>query len=285
MQEAQRSTAVKRAIRRRTEHLAEALRPPGVKPKRRVEVPSRRNGAKRLVPSPVFVLSSQRSGSTLLRVILNSHSQIRAPHELHLRTLKVEPSREFSDDVMGALGLTRKELEHLLWDRILHHEMERSKAQVIVDKTPANALMWRRFHTAWPKARYIFLLRHPQSVVESVMNRRKGAELDAVVQETYNYVAGVEEARQNLDGVTVRYEDLTADPERETKRICEYLGLPWEAGMVDYGAQDHGPIKPVFGDWSANIKSGKVQAARPLPTIETIDPKLLDIVKAWGYLD
>src|SRR3712207_4275572 len=39
----------------------------------------------RLVTAPTFVLCSVRSGSTLLRVLLNSHSQIHAPHELHLR--------------------------------------------------------------------------------------------------------------------------------------------------------------------------------------------------------
>src|SRR3954467_12084339 len=38
----------------------------------------------RLLEQPVFVLSSIRSGSTLLRVLLNSHTAIHAPHELHL---------------------------------------------------------------------------------------------------------------------------------------------------------------------------------------------------------
>ncbi|MFD8212331.1 sulfotransferase [Streptomyces sp. NPDC059697] len=54
--------------------------------------------------SPVFVLSSVRSGSTLLRVLLNSHSQIRAPHEMHLRTVHVHLSRDFTADAMRALG-------------------------------------------------------------------------------------------------------------------------------------------------------------------------------------
>ncbi|MEO3786671.1 sulfotransferase [Actinocorallia sp. B10E7] len=284
MQEAQRSTAVKRAIRRRTEHLAEALRPPGIKPKRKVMLPDRSSGS-RLVPSPVFVLSSVRSGSTLLRVLLNTHSQIRAPHELHLRTLEVRPSREYTEGIMEALGLSRKELEHLLWDRVLHHELERSGKRIVVDKTPANALIWRRISSAWPQARYIFLQRHPQSVVESVLNRRKGAEKDAVVKEIFNYVNGVEQARQRLNGLAVRYEDLTADPEAQTRRICEYLGVEWEPSMLDYGTQDHGPIKPVFGDWSANIKSGQVQKARPLPSVDEIDPQLREIAKLWGYLD
>ena len=186
---------------------------------------------------------------------------------------------------MSALGLERKELEHLLWDRVLHHELERSGKSLVVDKTPANALMWRRIASAWPQARYIFLLRHPASVVESVLNRRKGSEPDAVIKEIYNYVQGVEDARQNLDGLTVRYEELTADPAGETKRICAYLGVEWEPEMLDYGKQDHGPLKAIFGDWSANIKSGQVQEARPLPSADEVPEKLREISKLWGYLD
>lgn len=282
MQDAQRPSVVKKALRRRTEHLAEALRPPGVKAKKKIILPSKTS---RLAESPIFVLSSIRSGSTLLRVLLNTHSEIRAPHELHLRTLEVQPNREYSDNVMSALGLERKELEHLLWDRVLHHELERSGKSLIVDKTPANALMWRRIASAWPKARYIFLLRHPASVVESVLTRRKGSEPDAVTEEIYNYVQGVEEARQNLDGLTVRYEELTADPAGETQRICAYLGVAWEPEMLDYGKQDHGPLKAVFGDWSSNIKSGQVQEARPLPSADQVPERLREISKLWGYLD
>ncbi|GAA3238737.1 sulfotransferase [Actinocorallia longicatena] len=274
---------MKRAIRRRSEHLAEALRPPGVKTKKKVLLPDR--SAERLVPSPVFVLSSVRAGSTLLRVLMNTHSEIRAPHELHLRTLEVRPNRDYTEDVMQALGLSRKELEHLLWDRVLHHELERSGKKIVVDKTPANAMIWRRISSAWPDARYIFLLRHPQSVVESVLTRRKGSEPDAVVKEILGYITGVEEARQHLEGLTVRYEDLTADPAAQTRRICDYLGVEWEPEMLDYGKQDHGPIKPVFGDWSANIKSGEVKAARPLPKAGEIAEPLLEITRSWGYLD
>jgi hypothetical protein len=276
-----RGKVVKKALKRRGAHLMEALRPPGVRTRTRPALPDR--SATRLVPSPVFVLSSQRSGSTLLRVLLNSHSQIRAPHELHLRTLKVQPSKEYTDRLMDALGLGVTELEHLLWDRVLHHELEKCGKRIIVDKTPANALIWRRIASAWPEARYVFLLRHPASVVESVMNRRPGAEHGAVVQETLRYVTGVEEARHNLDGLTVRYEDLTAEPEKETRRLCEYLGVEWEPGMLDYGRHDHGPLKPVFGDWSDNIKSGQVQQARPLPKDEDVPEPLRQITKTWGY--
>ena len=238
-----------------------------------------------MVESPVFVISSQRSGSTLLRVLLNSHSRIRAPHELHLGSLQVRLDTDYAGDVMGELGFGRATLEHLLWDRVLYHELSRSGKDIIVDKTPHNALMWRRLATAWPDARYLFLLRHPGAVLESVLSRHQDTEPESATRSVARYVAGVQEARENLDGLTLKYEDLTASPERETRRICEYLGVPWEPEMLEYGRQDHGPFKPYFGDWSANIRSGRVQPARPLPTVAEVPEALREATRAWGYRD
>jgi hypothetical protein len=84
--------------------------------------------------------------------------------------------------------------------------------------------------------------------------------------------------------VTVRYEDITADPARELQRVCAYLGVPWEPGMVDYGAHDHGRFKSGLGDWADKIKTGKIQPAPPPPPIEDIPAPLLPACRAWGYL-
>jgi hypothetical protein len=136
----------------------------------------------RLVQSPVFILSPPRSGSTLLRVLLNSHSMIRSPHELYLGDLEVNLSEFRSAIAMKQLGLGRTELEYLLWDRLLHHELILSGKQLIIEKTPANALVWRRIHECWPAARYIFLLRHPGSVHASLFDYLSRGFVDGVRQ-------------------------------------------------------------------------------------------------------
>lgn len=48
------------------------------------------DAADRLSSEPVFILSPVRSGSTLLRSMLDAHSLIHAPHESHVRRLAVE---------------------------------------------------------------------------------------------------------------------------------------------------------------------------------------------------
>ncbi|GAB7105816.1 sulfotransferase [Streptomyces phaeofaciens JCM 4814] len=237
----------------------------------------------RLVQSPVFVLSSVRSGSTLLRVLLNSHSRIRAPHEMHLRTLHVRLSRDFTGEAMKALELDRAELEHLLRDRVLHRELVRSGKDVIVDKTPPNTLIWPRLHRCWPQARHILLLRHPGAVIASLTDRRKDPDHPAIRAEVLGHAEKLEEARQNLDAYVVTYEDLTADPERATRGLCAYLGVPWEPTMLEYGNRDHGAFRPQLGDWSRTIRSGRIQPARVADPGQELPPRPAEIARAWGY--
>jgi hypothetical protein len=239
--------------------------------------------APRLVESPVFVLSSVRSGSTLLRMLLNSHSQIRAPHEMHLRTVHVHLSREFTADAMKELHLDKSELEHVLWDRVLHLELTRSGKDVIVDKTPPNTLMWPRLRRCWPRARHIVLLRHPAAVITSLTNRRSDPDHEAIRAEVLGYCEKLEEARQNLAAHVITYEELTAEPERVTRGICAYLDVPWEPGMLDYGSKDHGVLRPQLGDWSSTIRSGRVQPAHTADTSVELPERLKELAQAWGY--
>lgn len=291
-----RKEIVAKGLRRRGRLIAEALRPPGGKaaPPRPAAPAARKKTnpegegyvaprATRLVESPVFLLSPVRSGSTLLRVLLNSHSEIRAPHEMHLRTVHVKMGRDFTPGAMRELDLDRDELEHLLWDRVLHLELERSGKRLIVDKTPPNTLIWPRLERCWPEARYVFLLRHPASIVSSLVNRRQNPDLEQIHGEVLRYVQRLEEARENLTGLTVRYEDLTAEPEKVTREICRYLEVEWEEGMLDYGKQDHGSFRPHIGDWSSNIRSGSIQPARTDVDSSGLPPRLARMAELWGY--
>ncbi|MFD7135591.1 sulfotransferase family protein [Streptomyces sp. NPDC059894] len=287
-----RLTAISKGLKRRGRLVAQAVSPP----RRAVStVPAQRpvtdggDGyvaprAARLVESPVFVLSSVRSGSTLLRVLLNSHSRIRAPHEMHLRTLHVQLTRGFTAAAMKELELDKEELEHVLWDRVLHLELNRSGKDVIVDKTPPNSLIWPRLHRCWPDARFVLLLRHPGAIVASLTSRRTDPDREAILAEVLGYCEKLEEARQRLDGAhVITYEELTAEPERVTRGLCGFLGVPWESGMLDYGRNDHGTFRPQLGDWSSTIKSGRIQPARTAAPDADLPPRLAGFARAWGY--
>ncbi len=87
-----------------------------------------------------------------------------------------------------------------------------------------------KLRAAWPDARFIFLLRHPAAIAESRKNWFKGDNYDEEQNHDLirRYCESLEEARQNYDGLTIRYEDLTEDPESVTKEICRFLEIEWE---------------------------------------------------------
>ncbi len=222
----------------------------------------------RELSQPAFILSSVRSGSTLLRLMLNSHSQIFAPHELHLAHIKVELGIPAAENAVTALDLSKEELTHMLWDRLLNEALRRSGKSVLVEKTPNLVFMWHRVASCWPDARFIFLLRHPGAVLDSWQRARPRQTRDEAVRSVRRYLAALREARSVLPGHTVRYEELTADPERITQGLCAFLGMEWEPGMVEYGSHRHGDLRSGLGDWTEKIRTGVVQPARPVPTME-----------------
>jgi hypothetical protein len=248
-----------------------------------------RDGRMRLIRNPPrelhrpgFIFSSVRSGSTLLRMILNSHSQVYAPHELHLAHIKVDFEIPAAEKAVEALGLSERELTNMLWDRLLTTALDRSGKAILVEKTPNSVLMWNRFAQCWPDGRYIYLLRHPAAILDSWRRARtRQSEQDAVKSVT-RYLRSLSEARRALPGHTVRYEDLTVDPAEEARRLCEYFEIAYEPDMVKYGTHDHGPMLAGLGDWQEKIRTGEVQAARPVPKIELSD-ELQSLAVDLGY--
>lgn len=239
----------------------------------------------RLLKAPVFVLSGPRSGSTLLRVVLNSHSKLHSPIETHVRRLAVKMTTAPTEQAMEELGHNLADIEHLLWDRILHRELQLSGKETVVEKTPSNVFVWKRLSICWPDARFIFLMRHPASIARSWHEGDPDKRpMEHAIVHTLKYMRALEVARQELGGLTLRYEDLTDNPEAETRRICEFLDIPWEEQMITYGQQDHGEFRKGIGDWKEKIRTGTIQRGRPLPTADEIPEELREMCRIWGYL-
>ncbi|MEA2450705.1 MAG: hypothetical protein QOG63_2637 [Thermoleophilaceae bacterium] len=249
------------------------------KPARKTKPPER------LVEQPTFILSTVRSGSTLLRVLLDSHSQIYSPHEIHLREMRVRVREGYPRKSLREMGLDPDRLRYLLWDRVLHRELQRSGKKLIVNKTPNDVFIVDKIATCWPDARFIFLLRHPAAIARSRAEARKQKDRpEQNANRVLRYADALERARQSYPGLTVRYEDLAADPATVTKEICAFLGVPWEESMLDYGQFQHGRFKPGLGDWTENIRTGQVQPPKPLPEPDETPAQLVDVAKAWGYI-
>ncbi|WP_371576194.1 sulfotransferase [Streptomyces sp. NBC_01314] len=238
----------------------------------------------RLLRQPVFIMSPVRSGSTLLRMLMNAHPRLHSPHELHIRRLEVGYGSRLSQKAMSALDLERGDLEHLLWDRVMHRELVRSGKDFVVEKTPSNAFVYERIRDCWPDARFVFLLRHPVSIAQSWHEGDPDKRTyDEAAADALRYMKAVDKARKALTGHTVRYEDITAAPEKEMRRLCDFLDIAFEPAMLDYGRKDDAQVVKGLGDWRDKIRTGQVQSGRALPAEDDIPDLLRPMCRAWGY--
>lgn len=257
---------------------ASAKAPPKPRPYRRT--------TPRLLREPAFVLSTVRSGSTLLRLLLDAHSEIHSPHEMHLRSIDVQVKGKYGDKALAEVKLDRDELNHVLWDWYLHRELATTGKRLLVNKTPNDVFIADRIQACWPDARFIFLLRHPLAVARSRAKLRPQDPDDVNVKRVLKYAEAVEAARERLPGHTIRYEDLTADPAVELEKLCAFLGVEFEPTMLEYGKfSSASSFKAGLGDWKDNIRTGEIQPPKPLPPVAEVPEALRPIAAKWGYLE
>ncbi len=138
----------------------------------------------------VFILSPERSGSTLLSQCLGAHPAVTAPPELHL--LRFESIQQ----AFGAYPQSKHSLETLLESLQLSNDIARTDATPIqlyrrildlaadgswiVDKTPAYVREPGALETAETlEPSYIWLMRHPLGVVHSRAERRRKRRAEA----------------------------------------------------------------------------------------------------------
>jgi hypothetical protein len=189
---------------------------------------------------------------------------------------------------MDGLQLTVDDLEHMLWDRVLAESLQRSGKPRLVVKTPSNVLIWDRIAACWPDAKFVYLLRHPAAVVASLhasfnpeWHPGKDGSVDESVAKVVRYMTALKQAREGRDGCTVRYEELTTAPDTVVRGLCDFLGVPFEPAMLDYGRFDHDGFTVGLGDSSLNIRSGRIQPPAPLP--EQTPAELAGICASWEY--
>lgn len=206
----------------------------------------------------LFVIGAPRSGSTLLARMLGSHSQVFAPAETHLltplahlgyyETVERAPydpviSQGAIRELVAALpGGERDYLSALraYADSLYERMLAASGRRLLLDKTPAYALVLDFVAKLYPKARYVALVRNPLAIWSSYVESFFDG--DAAAAHRFNpllerYVPALARflREQPVAIHRVRYEELVADPEARMRELCAFLGLDYEAGMVDYG--------------------------------------------------
>jgi hypothetical protein len=209
----------------------------------------------------VYLIGAPRSGSTLLARMLGAHPALFAPAEPHLVTplahlgfyASVEKApydpiitREAAHALVAALP--RGEAGYLdalraCTNAIYEQLLAASGTDLLLDKTPAYALVLDFLVRLYPKARYVVLTRHPLAVWSSYVDSFFDGDFAAAhahnpILERYVPAIGRLLRERPVPLVSVRYEDLVTSPAPELGRVCEHLGIAFHEAMVEYGSEE-----------------------------------------------
>jgi hypothetical protein len=204
----------------------------------------------------IFLISAQRSGSTLLQSMLASHPSVHTEPEPWLLLPLVYSRRtngiwteydcEFSTDALEAF-LARID-GSALYDECIRSFVETLYARALagggaryfLDKTPRNFLVIDDISRIFPTAKLVFLLRHPIAIFSSMLDgvscdwssmlQDSGYRLDLLAAP--NLIAKA--VRSIKDPIVVHYEDLVRTPERTMQALCARLGLRFDSATLRY---------------------------------------------------
>ncbi|MGH9161346.1 MAG: sulfotransferase family protein, partial [Vicinamibacteraceae bacterium] len=220
--------------------------------------------------APIFIVGLNRSGTTLLRLMLDAHSRIAIPNESHFFLRYYKRRAELADlrEPHRRVALVEQILREPYvqrWDRKLAPSdidlgqctsLEETIRQIYLayarlfgkdlwgDKTPEYSTEAHVLNRMFPDARFIHLIRDGRDVALSIIQRKWGP--DDFVTAMRAWAQDVTWTRKMLGMlpedryVELRFEDLIARPEAELRRVTEFLGVGFEEQMLRYseGAEE-----------------------------------------------
>lgn len=216
---------------------------------------------------PLFIVGMHRSGTKLLRNLLNQHPRISIPtiESCFIPYLinkfgnppQFEDESEFQNFYealrettfwgnMHSMGLTlnKEYLERELKNRTLWSEIfeiifkfyippEKDKDVIWGDKTPQYLPRIRLLKTLYPQAKFIHIIRHPGDYCISA----KKAWGKSIYRSANSWRHEIEKAREvgselKDDYLEVFYENLVEKPEKELIEICNFLECEFTYNML-----------------------------------------------------
>jgi Sulfotransferase family len=214
--------------------------------------------------APIFVVGTMRSGSTLLRLVLDSHPRIAIGEETGfmgaLSATKAIPNWRYGREWYGRLGWSEDELDARLrefYAGMFSRYAERQGKARWGDKTPFHSWHMAQMAQVFPDAVFVAIARHPGAVVASL---KKRFHWDVVEAARYWESTNVEVLCRGVElGASrfalLRYEDLVAFPGRTLRELIDWLGEPWSDDVLRHAEVQKAKGAPRLVDGSTSTRN------------------------------
>lgn len=180
--------------------------------------------------NPIFLLGTQRSGTTLLTRILSSHPKLYIQNELPMDGM-------FAGELSKASLLTRitSTIEDM---HSVSLSSEHGTEPIWGWKDPLLTYHLESLKQHFPKSKYILIVRDPRAVVNSYMDNKWGLGTNAYTgalrweHEVQLQLEFAKEMGNNC--LTIKYEDLVQDLPLELKKLCQFIEIEYSEKMLDF---------------------------------------------------
>jgi hypothetical protein len=215
-----------------------------------------------------FIIGRARSGTTLLRSLLDNHPNVIIPpgecpfvsnlfSRYFKKNLELQKMRgKFFNDLRSqpAFGYMNPDIDKLKNEILSNHALSyhslckqvymnyrpvsaKKDILAIGDKNPDYSLFIPRLIRIFPETKFIHIIRDPRSNVLSMMNARYESPVIASLAYRWKYYnREIEKQKITFPEriLTVKYEEFVAEPERTLKEICSFLKLKFHQSMFDF---------------------------------------------------
>jgi len=218
----------------------------------------------KFLSSPIFIGGAGRSGTSLLRTLLNTHPNIAIGTEFKATPFIARMRHEFSKfepHLQEHFALETNDIDNafsqLIFILLNKYREQREKPRV-GEKTPNNVFFFYHIHQMFPESPLIHVIRDGRDVVCSLLQKNwtdfQGNPLplntDPEVAANYWKKAILrgrsarEDDRVAARYIEVRYENLVANPEATMKRVLHHINEPWDASILDFHVDNDDPVCP-----------------------------------------
>jgi len=256
------------------------------------------------VPQPIFIVGPPRSGATVVDRILRTHSSVPAggdfPFLGELRKIAgdVLPSPQPYPENLAQSWTADRQYSAALFRDYYFARAERfgllhggGKA-FFTDRMPFNELHLPLLKMAFPQAKIVYVMRHPLDISVSMLanNVTQGFNCGYRIEDVAHHLAALfdlfEHYRRELDlgEYVLKYEALVADQAGKTRKLLDYIGLPFEEACLRFHEpQRQGPTpgaaRPVASLNSQSVNRHRHYAQHLKPYVSRVRP----LMAAQGY--